>query len=349
MNEELQTVNAELKSKLEIDRRGPQRPREPRRPRPTSARCSSIPSCASACSRRAVAKLFNVTEADIGRPITDFTHHLDYEALADDAQRVLRDLDADRARGRDPRRTLADDAAPALPDHRQPHRRRRRDLRRHHRAAPGGRADPRERGGVSGAVRDDERGAAVRRGADRRRPAPPSTCATAAPTRRRAPWSAPPPPAAGSPRSRPASSRTGGRSRRGCSRPARASATRSPPSPSRSGSTRCSGRCAPATPGSRSCSATSPSGGAPRRSFARRATRWRSPREASSLGWGSWDLETGAAEWDARGREIIGLGDEETHHRRLDGASGARGPAAARGRDPRPRQRGAARSTSSTP
>jgi two-component system CheB/CheR fusion protein len=33
--------------------------------------------------------------------------------------------------------------------------------------------------------------------------------------------------------------------------------------------------------------------------------------QASSLGWGSWDLGTGAAEWDARGREIIGLGDED--------------------------------------
>ncbi len=39
-----------------------------------------------------VGGLFNVAESDRGRPITDFTHHLDYPAFADDARAVLRDL-----------------------------------------------------------------------------------------------------------------------------------------------------------------------------------------------------------------------------------------------------------------
>jgi two-component system CheB/CheR fusion protein len=36
--------------------------------------------------------LFNITQNDIGRPITDFTHQLAYESLAEDARTVLRDL-----------------------------------------------------------------------------------------------------------------------------------------------------------------------------------------------------------------------------------------------------------------
>jgi two-component system CheB/CheR fusion protein len=37
-------------------------------------------------------ELYNVTTSDEGRPITDFTHQLDYDALADHARTVLRDL-----------------------------------------------------------------------------------------------------------------------------------------------------------------------------------------------------------------------------------------------------------------
>ena len=44
--------------------------------------------------------------------------------------------------------------------------------------------------------------------------------------------------------------------------------------------------------------------------------------EASQLGWGAWDFGTGAADWDARGREIIGLGkDENTNEAWLEGVS----------------------------
>ena len=39
-----------------------------------------------------IARLFNVTELDIGRAITDFTSRLSYDALEEDAMRVLNDL-----------------------------------------------------------------------------------------------------------------------------------------------------------------------------------------------------------------------------------------------------------------
>ncbi|HEY4283418.1 MAG TPA: PAS domain-containing protein [Chthoniobacterales bacterium] len=39
-----------------------------------------------------IAALFNITKNDEGRPITDFTHRLDYSGFADDAQQILRDL-----------------------------------------------------------------------------------------------------------------------------------------------------------------------------------------------------------------------------------------------------------------
>ena len=39
-----------------------------------------------------VADVFNITEADVGRPITNFTHHLDYHAIERDVRAVLRDL-----------------------------------------------------------------------------------------------------------------------------------------------------------------------------------------------------------------------------------------------------------------
>jgi two-component system, chemotaxis family, CheB/CheR fusion protein len=40
----------------------------------------------------AVEKLFSVTESDIGRPITDFSHKLDYTTIEDDARTVMRNL-----------------------------------------------------------------------------------------------------------------------------------------------------------------------------------------------------------------------------------------------------------------
>ena len=91
MNEELRTVNAELKTKLEsigsahsdlknivaatdigtlfLDRKLRIRVFTPR-----------------------VADLFNITEVDVGRAITDFTHRLDDKGIEEDVARVLRDL-----------------------------------------------------------------------------------------------------------------------------------------------------------------------------------------------------------------------------------------------------------------
>ena len=39
-----------------------------------------------------IADLFNITQADLGRAVTDFTHRLDYAGLVDDARQVLRTL-----------------------------------------------------------------------------------------------------------------------------------------------------------------------------------------------------------------------------------------------------------------
>ena len=83
----------------------------------------------------AVEQLFNITDSDIGRPITDFTHRLDYDGVEDDARKVLKDLDPAGERGRDPRRPLAADAPAALPHRRGPHRGRGAHLRRHHQRA----------------------------------------------------------------------------------------------------------------------------------------------------------------------------------------------------------------------
>ena len=78
MNEELQTVNAELKSKLES----------------ISSAHSDLQNLSAATEigtlfldpklrirmfTPPVVGLFNITESDIGRPITDFTHRLAYD------------------------------------------------------------------------------------------------------------------------------------------------------------------------------------------------------------------------------------------------------------------------------
>ena len=44
-------------------------------------------------------ELFNLIAADIGRPLRDITHRLDYPQLDDDARRCFETLRADRARG----------------------------------------------------------------------------------------------------------------------------------------------------------------------------------------------------------------------------------------------------------
>lgn len=91
INEELHTVNAELKSKLES----------------ISVAHSDLQNLTAATEigtlfldpdlrikmfTPPIADLFNVTRNDIGRPITDFTHRLDYAGLEDDILRLLRDL-----------------------------------------------------------------------------------------------------------------------------------------------------------------------------------------------------------------------------------------------------------------
>lgn len=91
MNEELQTVNAELKNKLES----------------VSTAHSDLQNLVASTDigtlfldpelrirmfTPRIADLFNITEADIGRNITDFTHRLTYDGMTVDANSVLRDL-----------------------------------------------------------------------------------------------------------------------------------------------------------------------------------------------------------------------------------------------------------------
>jgi two-component system, chemotaxis family, CheB/CheR fusion protein len=91
INEELQTVNNELKLKLES----------------ISRAHSDLQNLMAATDVGTLfldtalrikrftphfAQIFNVTGSDEGRPITDFTHQLEYDGLAGDANRVLRDL-----------------------------------------------------------------------------------------------------------------------------------------------------------------------------------------------------------------------------------------------------------------
>ncbi len=91
INEELQTVNAELKDKLES----------------VSRAHNDLQNLMAATDVGVlfldskfrikrftphIMDLFNVTHADEGRPVTDFTHQLEYDGLLDDATTVLRDL-----------------------------------------------------------------------------------------------------------------------------------------------------------------------------------------------------------------------------------------------------------------
>ncbi|MBV9569812.1 MAG: PAS domain-containing protein [Alphaproteobacteria bacterium] len=91
INEELQTVNSELKLKLDT----------------VSRANSDLQNLMAATDFGTLfldsglrikrftprtTELFNITQSDVGRPITDFTHQLDYENLAADARAVLREL-----------------------------------------------------------------------------------------------------------------------------------------------------------------------------------------------------------------------------------------------------------------
>ena len=91
INEELQTVNSELKTKLES----------------ISRAHSDVQNLMAATDvgilfldpqlrinrfTPRISELFNIVTGDEGRSITDFTHRLDYDDLAGDARKVLRDL-----------------------------------------------------------------------------------------------------------------------------------------------------------------------------------------------------------------------------------------------------------------
>jgi two-component system CheB/CheR fusion protein len=91
INEELQTVNSELKTKLES----------------VSRAHSDVQNLMAATDvgilfldpqlrinrfTPRISELFNIVAGDEGRSITDFTHRLEYDDLADDARKVLRDL-----------------------------------------------------------------------------------------------------------------------------------------------------------------------------------------------------------------------------------------------------------------
>jgi len=91
INEELRTLNAELKSKFEG----------------LSTAHSDLQNLTAATEigtlfldgelrikmfTPPIADLFNITQADLGREVTDFTHRLDYPALVDDARQVLHQL-----------------------------------------------------------------------------------------------------------------------------------------------------------------------------------------------------------------------------------------------------------------
>ena len=91
INEELQTVNSELKTKLEN----------------VSRAHSDVQNLMAATDvgilfldpqlrikrfTPRISELFNIVTGDEGRSITDFTHRLDYDNLAEDARTVLRDL-----------------------------------------------------------------------------------------------------------------------------------------------------------------------------------------------------------------------------------------------------------------
>ena len=91
INEELQTVNNELKLKLESVSRA----HSDLQNLMAATDFGTLFLDTSLRIKRftpRLTELFNVTASDEGRPITDFTHQLSYDALADHARSVLKDL-----------------------------------------------------------------------------------------------------------------------------------------------------------------------------------------------------------------------------------------------------------------
>jgi two-component system, chemotaxis family, CheB/CheR fusion protein len=91
INEELQTVNAELKIKLD----GVSRANNDLQNLMASTDVGTLFLDSKLRIKRftpRITDLFNIQATDDGRPITDFTHRLDYPRFTEDAQTVLRDL-----------------------------------------------------------------------------------------------------------------------------------------------------------------------------------------------------------------------------------------------------------------
>jgi two-component system CheB/CheR fusion protein len=91
INEELQTVNNELKIKLESVSRA-HSDLQNFMAATDVAILFLDPTLRIKRFTPKLTELFNVTATDEGRPITDFTHQLQYGSLAEDARTVLRDL-----------------------------------------------------------------------------------------------------------------------------------------------------------------------------------------------------------------------------------------------------------------
>ncbi|MBV9990334.1 MAG: PAS domain-containing protein [Alphaproteobacteria bacterium] len=91
INEELQTVNSELKLKLESVSRS-NSDLQNLMAATDFATLFLDPGLRIKRFTPKLAELFNITPNDIGRPITDFTHQLDYDDLPSDATKVLDDL-----------------------------------------------------------------------------------------------------------------------------------------------------------------------------------------------------------------------------------------------------------------
>jgi two-component system, chemotaxis family, CheB/CheR fusion protein len=91
INEELRTVNSELKSKLA----GLSSAHSDLRNLINTTDIGTLfldPELRIKMLTPAVEQLFSVTDSDIGRPITDFSHKLDYTSIEEDAAKVLREL-----------------------------------------------------------------------------------------------------------------------------------------------------------------------------------------------------------------------------------------------------------------
>jgi len=91
INEELQTLNNELKLKLEMVSRAHNDLQNLMSATDVSTMFLDSSLRIERFTPR-VAELFNIVAGDEGRPVTDFTHRLEYQDLLADAQRVLADL-----------------------------------------------------------------------------------------------------------------------------------------------------------------------------------------------------------------------------------------------------------------